>query len=171
MITFAELETQKFELLSLLRSWPEATLVYRPAPDAWSATEVLDHIVRVEDRITAAARIGLKSPHSMGLRDRMGFLFIERVFRSQRRVAVPGSASEVLPDPTANLETIVQHWDKARTELAGFLKDLSAEQLRLGIFRHPVSGWMTAPQILRFFSVHMHHHRFQLDRLRLACER
>lgn len=154
----------------MVRGWSTAKLAFRPAPDAWSAIEVLDHIVKVEDRITAAARIGLRAPHRIGLRDRLGFLFIDRLFRSRHRVKVPRSAADVLPDRMAKLDSICRHWVLTRSELDDLLSSLSPIQFRVGVFRHPVSGWMTVPQILRFFSVHMQHHRFQLTRLSQASE-
>jgi hypothetical protein len=165
MTTFASLEGQRREMISMLRDWPAAKLAFRPEPDAWSATEVLDHVVKVEDRITAAARIGLLTPHRIGLRDRLGFLFIDHLFRSTRRVKVPSSVPEVLPDRTSTLHSICDRLDLTRSELPCFLSDLPADRLGVGVFRHPVTGWMTVPQILRFFSVHMKHHGHQLARL------
>ena len=83
----AIIERQKAETLDLIESWPPARLAYRPAAGAWSANEVLDHLVKVEGEILAAARERLQNPHRLGVRDRLGFLFIDRVFRSPAAVA------------------------------------------------------------------------------------
>jgi len=164
------IERQKAETLALIESWPPARLAYRPDAGAWSANEVLDHLVKVEGEILAAAREGLQNPHRLGVRDRLGFLFIDRVFRSPRRVKVPASASQVLPDPNATLVDIRERWDNTREDLTVFLSQLTPAQLQGGVFRHPVSGWMSVPQILRFFSAHIQHHGFQLTRLRTGSE-
>src|SRR6187549_2684470 len=104
------IERQKAETLALIESWPPARLVYRPAAGAWPANEVLDHLVKVEREILAAARERLQNPHRLGVRDRLGFLLIDRVFRSPRRVKVPASATQVLPDPNATLVAIRERW-------------------------------------------------------------
>ena len=170
MMPLKQLEEQKAEILSLLDGWSPARLAYRPAPDAWSAVEVLDHLVRAEIGITAAARRGLQQPHAIGLRDRLGFFFLDRIFRSQRRVKVPSSASAVLPDPTVTLPSVIQRWDDTRHELAELLARVTPDQMQAGVFRHPVSGWMNLPNVLSFFSVHLTHHRFQLQRLSTESE-
>lgn len=165
MTTLSELEQQKAETLDLLHGWAPARLAYRPALGAWTAAEVIDHIAKVERGIVAAAQRGLLKPHRIGLRDRLGFLFIERIFLSPRRVKVPASAPQILPEPDVNLLTARLRWDESRNQLAQLLAQTAPEQMREGVFQHPVSGWMSVPQILRFFSVHVEHHRFQLARL------
>ena len=170
MTTFAKLEQQKAETLELIDAWPPARLAYRPAPADWSATEVLDHIVRVESEITHAMRHGIQNPHRLGVRDQLRSWMIYWLFRTNRRVRVPRSASQVLPRPDASVLDIRQRWDATRDALRGLLTDITPDQRRGGVFRHPVSGWMSVSQVLRFFSVHIHHHRFQLARLHAAYE-
>ena len=170
-IAFSTLEQQKARLLADIDAWSPPQLTYRPTPAAWSAAEVLDHIVRVEREILAAAQRGLPTPHRRGASDRLRFILLDWLFRSDRRVRVPGSVPQVLPAPHADLGTVRREWDVARQELGSFLAPLTADQLSLGVFRHPVAGWMSVPQVLRFFWVHTHHHGYQLDRLRAASTR
>ncbi len=165
MVNLSELEKQKAETLDLLQGWAPARLKYRPMAGAWTAAEVIDHIAKVERGIIGAAQQGLLKPHGVGVRDRLGFLFLERVFRTPRRVKVPESAPQVLPEPDVSLSTAGPRWDESRQELAKLLAQTTQKQMRDGVFQHPVSGWMSVPQILRFFSAHVEHHRFQLARL------
>ena len=158
-------------MLASLAGWSEVRLAYRPANNAWSAIEMLDHIVKVESEITAATRKGLQKPHQLSARDRLGFLFLDRIFRSKLRVKVPGSARNVLPDLSPNVGVVVQRWDLGRRELAQLVANVDPDQLDAGVFRHPVSGWMSLPQVLRFFSAHIQHHGFQLARIRGASEK
>lgn len=167
--TLATLEHQKAALIAELAALPPAQRAYRPAPGQWSAVEVLDHLVRVEREILVAARRGVASPQRRGLRDRVGVALLDWLFRSDRRVRVPTSVPQVLPAAGADFATVCGEWGVARAELADFLAALSPQQLGGGIFRHPVAGWMNVGQVLRFFWVHTHHHRFQLDRLRAAA--
>ena len=168
--TFADLERQRGALLADVGGWPAAAVAYRPTADAWTAAEVLDHLVRVERGILAAAAQGLASPQRRGVRDRLGCAFIDRLFRSDRRVRVPASvAAQVAPRPGPDLAAVRADWDAARGDLARFLAALRPGEGRGGVFRHPVAGWMGVPEVLRFFWVHAHHHGFQLARLRAAA--
>jgi len=170
MTTLAAIERQKAELLASIEHWPVNRLVFRPSHEAWCAIEVLDHLVKVESEVIKAARRGLLNPHSIGVRDRLGFLFLDRVFRSRTRVKVPRSATRVLPDLTCTLDTLRERWLGTRTDLARLLAQVEPAELELGVFRHPVSGWMSVPQILRFFSAHIQHHGYQLARIRATSE-
>ena len=169
-VALSTLENQKAEILASLAAWPASQLTYRPTPTAWSAAEVVDHVVRVEREILAAALRGVVAPRRRGVRDRVGFVLLDWLFRSERRVRVPTSVPEVLPSPNADIVTARRDWDIARRDLAEFLGSLTRDQLGPGVFRHPVAGWMSVPQMLRFFWVHSHHHGFQLTRLRAAAE-
>lgn len=170
MSTVVELEKQKADMLAAIEGWSAERLAYRPAPGEWSTTEMLDHIAKVESGVLAAARRGVQHPHRIGVQDRLGFVFIERIFRSDRRVKVPASAPQVLPETNPDLNTVLMRWRHTRADLTQFVGQLSPAQRRIGIFRHPVSGWMNMPKIITFFSAHILHHGFQLARLRAASE-
>ena len=169
-MTFASLEQQKAAALARVDAWSPARLAYRPGPPAWSAVEVLDHVEKVERQILVAVQHGLSQPHRIGVRDRLGFLFLDRLFQSDRRVKVPTSAATVLPDVYVDLVAVRQRWNTTRQDLAHLLTRFPPDSRSLGVFRHPVSGWLSMPQVLRFFSVHLHHHTFQLTHLTNASD-
>ena len=164
------LDRQKREILLAVKGWSAARLQFQPSPLDWSAAQVFDHLVKVEAGILALAKLGLADPRRLGLRDRLGYLFIDRVFRSERKVKVPTAASQVLPAPAPDFAVILKEWEQTRQDLAQFCGQLSPEQQRTGIFRHPVTGWMDLPRILGFFSVHIIHHHFQLSRITAASK-
>jgi hypothetical protein len=164
-VALSTLEEQRAQVLASVASWSAARLGYRPSPNAWSAVEVLDHIARVEREILTVAQRGLVAPHRRGVIDRVRVELLEWLFRSDRRVRVPMSVPEVLPARDTDFDTVCRVWELARLDLTRFLAPLSPDQLVPGVFRHPVAGWMNVPQVLRFFWVHTHHHRYQLARL------
>jgi hypothetical protein len=162
---FASLQRRRGAVLAMVAGWPPARLHHRPAPDAWSAAEVLDHLVRVETGLLAAAREGVRAPRRVGLRDRLGLRVVLRVFRAGRRVRVPASAVVVLPDPAVDAAGIPARWADAQAALGAFLAALTPAQHRAGICRHPVAGWLSASGLLEFLDVHAEHHVPQLARL------
>lgn len=165
MASFAYIQKQKEALLARVALWPEANLFFRPSPAGWSAVEIFDHLVRTESAILSAARSGLDRPHPIGLSDRARTFLLNSLFRTRARVKAPGAVTQILPAPDLRFAEIRSRWNDERSDLSDFLSSAPADQLRRGIFRHPVGGMMNSSGILDFFSVHMIHHGYQLDRL------
>ena len=166
MKTLTALESETETLLSKLDGWSQACLSYRPSVTTWSALQVLEHLVKTEEEILVLARKGAQNPHRIGVRDRLGFFSIMRVFQTNRRVKTPSSAAQVLPGLGLALDILRERWQRTRSDFRVFQEQLTPKQARLGLFRHPVIGWMGMQQILDFFWVHIVHHGFQIERLR-----
>jgi len=166
--TFDKLERQKREVLSDLARLSSAQLQYRPESGGWCALEVLDHLIKVEEASLRTVREHLPDGVSLSLKDRLGALFIASVMLSPMRVKVPPSAHVVMPAATKDLFACAASWSEVREKTAHLLGSLQPAQMRIGLFRHPVSGWMTITDTLRFLSVHLQHHRYQLRRLKSA---
>jgi hypothetical protein len=167
---FDSLETNRTRVLAQLAEWPAVGLNFRPAPGAWSAPEVLDHIVRSEIGITAVMRRGLRSPHAIGEEDRSKLETLYEALRSDRYFQVPAGAEAAHPDPRTTLTEVTSRWQRSRTDLRSFLERLTAADLGCGLFCHPSAGWMTCGDVLEHFSAHLYHHEFQLARLRSAWD-
>lgn len=163
--TLATLADEKANFISLIESWPSEKLTYRPSSAEWCALEVLDHIVNTETAIMSAAQAGLGKPHRIGFTDRLRTAFLQKVFASDRKVKVPSRASQVLPGPDLELKVILGRWAQSRAQADSFVAITNAKLQNQGIFKHPVGGWMGIQQILDFFSVHLVHHRYQLERI------
>lgn len=161
---FEKLQRQKQAVLSGLSDWPIERLQFRPAPASWSVLDVLDHLVKVKETCLNAVRANLPDGHPVPFRDRFGAWVVCCVIWSPLRVKVPGAAAQVLPKGAASLPLITEKWQAARDEMAQLLSGLSLEQLRYGLFRHPI-GWMDIPQAIRFLSAHLQPHTYQLSRL------
>lgn len=165
MATLAMLEERTESFLAELKQWPAEQRTRCSAAGGWCALQVLDHLVKTEEEILVAARAGASSPHALGIRDRLGSQFLMKVFQTDRRVKVPSSAKMVMPGPVCSFEELCDRWRRTRADFKDFVSQLSGDQLRLGIFRHPVAGWMGVAQMIDFFWVHVVHHEFQLRRL------
>jgi len=163
---FTALEDQKLAFLATLESLPPAHLAHTPALGVWSALQVLDHLVRVEVGTSVATRRGLRSPHHVSEQDRMAAQRLDDGLRSEARYTVPAGAESAHPAPNPEWNDLVDRWSKNRIKLAGFLETLTDDQIHLGCFDHPGSGWMTASMVLDFLHAHTLHHTYQLKRLR-----
>jgi hypothetical protein len=169
MTTFEDLERERRVFLGRLEDWSIQRMRFKPDLKSWCALQVLDHLGRTESEILAIIESGSDKTRKIGLRDRLGYRFIDSVFRSDRKVRVPTSAKQVLPSNGAELQEVLSQWDRSRRAPSQFLA-VTPLRPECGVFRHPTGGWMSLPQVLQFFSVHMVHHGFQIERLRDASE-
>lgn len=166
---YEKLERQKKTVLSEVALWSPAQVRFRPKPSAWSALDVLDHLVKVEVALIDAVRSELPDGNPMTFRDQVGALIILVVMLSPVRVKVPPAALTVLPEVmTDDASDIAAHWEQVRGDMGILLQSLQPNQLNRGLFRHPVSGWMTIRQAIAFLSAHLQHHEYQLNRLKYA---
>jgi hypothetical protein len=163
--SFEDLERNKAFVLSRISNWRGQHLAFHPRPASWSALDVLDHLVRVEEAAMQAVLSNLPNPQTIPLRHRFSGIMVRAVMRSPIRVRVPDSEPAVLPGLGRDLQSIKNRWAEVRHEMTGLLAPLSPEQLRAGVVRHPVAGWMTILQGMDFLSAHLRHHVYQLDRL------
>ena len=167
-LMFYELERERAELIAELGEWPSGRLGFRPVAGAWSAVEVLDHVVRAEAGTIEDVRAGLRNPHALGDERRPGIAALDRALRSDQSFKVPAGAEMILPDTQTTLAEVAGRWEAARADLRGVLEGLGPEDVRCGVFHHPFAGWMTVGDVLNHFSGHLYHHQFQLERLRIS---
>ena len=155
---FELLQRQKNAFLATLDSWPPDQLCIRPAPAIWSALDVLDHLAKTQCEAFARMRENLNQPVRLPFRDRP---------RTSLRVRVPASvAATVLPESSADFVAVRCNWNSSQSQLKEWLSRLEKDPRSLAGFRHPVSGWMSVTQGLRFLAAHVRHHRYQLARLK-----
>jgi hypothetical protein len=166
---FEKLEWQKGKLLAELTQWPASRLCFRPNPEGWSALEVLDHLIKVEKGILDAVREQLAGGSPITFTNRAGAWLVISVMHSPLRVRVPDKVRFVLPQTENDLAELAANWCEIRQQLGNLLKSLPPSHLRCGLFQHPVSGWMNIGSTLAFLSAHLHHHGYQLKRLKTAA--
>ena len=169
--TFQHLETQKAALLNIFASLPPARLHFSPAPGSWSAIQVLDHLQKTEHGITTLVVQTVPNPHKQSVSELVKSTLLRGLFLLPSRVKAPGSAPQILPGEGLELPVIAERWAGTRLRLADVIAGFPPQTHPLGVFRHPVAGWMTMGQTLAFLSAHITHHNYQLRRLARAHAR
>lgn len=167
---FQDLETQRTKLLAELSEWSRSRLIFRPSPGEWSAVEVLDHIVKAEAGTIAQMQIGLRKPRNIDNEARPNIAALDRALRSDQKFQVPPDAVAIHPDAQTTLADVTKRWAESRANLRSLLESLKPTDADCGVFHHPFAGWMTVTDVLAHFSAHLHHHGFQLARLRVSSE-
>ena len=163
---YEALELGKSRMLDDLAGWSAEALPFRPAEASWSALDIVQHLMKSEDRILAAMELADSSDAKFSNRDRVRGLMLTLLFQTPFRVKVPASAKQVLPGGDEDFPALTERWAAVRIRMACFLGGLHQPDLVRPVFRHPVAGWMTVPRTLAFLSAHIVHHGYQLHRLR-----
>lgn len=158
-------ELKREALLSAAEALTEDELTRRPEPDAWSALEILEHLVLAEDGVVGDLSGDAATERRKGrrsLKDRVLYRVVMFILRFGIPVRVPSRS--MVPRGESTLEELTERWRKNHRVLRSFLEDprSSSDECR---FRHPISGPMTTDQALRMLEVHLDRHVGQFHRL------
>lgn len=148
--------------LEAIAALPAGSLDWRPSPDQWSPSQVVQHLCLVEE-LALTQMEGPLPAHRVRptLRTRMGALVVRVAFSVGIRVRAP--TRRVLPEPPLPLHESVPRWRAAGTRLRERAGSLSGSDGP--VLLHPVAGPMTLVQGLDFLLVHLDHHVKQLRRI------
>jgi hypothetical protein len=163
---FDDLEKKRDEFLRTVFSWTPGQLRFRPTPSAWSALQVVDHVLKTERGIFSEMQTNLPGARKSPFKHRIRGSLLNALMSSPVRLKVPAAAMIVLPSTTPDLHEMAAAWNTIRRDQKEWLVSLNQIDSSKGVFRHPVSGWMTPSQCLGFLCAHLHHHGYQLQRIR-----
>ncbi|HET7620163.1 MAG TPA: DinB family protein [Vicinamibacterales bacterium] len=165
------LDLQRAALARAYEAVPPGLRSLRPAPDRWSAAEVIGHLTVVEGRITQVLRASIDAATEAGLGpDRetspvVPTVDVDRILDRSR--AVTASAGSQPPaglgadDAWATLE-------ERRADLRRLIHDVDGLALQLVTAANPVLGSLNAYQWLVFVGAHERRHAAQIDEITAA---
>lgn len=164
------IEDQRCGIMEALRPLPVGQLRKRPTADAWHVADVLQHLQLAENGILRHA-IHKQRARASSVTWRARVLY--RIM--QTHFALPVFKTKAPPKavPAEDTRTLIQiesDWEQGRKDWLEFLSDLTREELRRGIFYHPITGPLTPLATVRWIAMHIHHHEKQIQRiLRVIC--
>jgi hypothetical protein len=159
------LERQRALLLRELNGMTPGRLVFHPAPGTWSALDLVEHLVLVEEAVLRGIP---DRPPSRSLADSaraavvLPLLYLS--FARGARLRAPTPA--ILPVGGSTLAQLEARWTRARANLRAVLQLMGPEDLARPFLRHPVIGWLTTLEGLGFIERHVAHHLRQVQRIR-----
>jgi uncharacterized damage-inducible protein DinB len=163
----ANIHRRRGELMAIADALSAEQLTFRPAVDCWSALEVVEHLVKVEEAI--AYHVKPRSPRTLleaaQTRAKLGIMCL--LFAVGGRVKVP--IQGILPLGGVTLTDLARRWETAQALLGERLEQLGPGDWSRPIMRHPIIGRLTPPETLRFIYWHEGHHRRQIGRIRRAA--
>jgi uncharacterized damage-inducible protein DinB len=162
----ARIETRRRELLAEADRLTVEQLTFRPTPNDWSALEVLEHLVKVEEAI--APRIRPRDPRTL-----MEAARVKAAIRAMRLAAGVGvrlkvPVQTIVPLGGVTLSDLVHRWEAAQEAMRRALEGFGPGDWSRPMMRHTVLGRLTPAEGLAFIHWHIGHHRRQIHRLRRA---
>lgn len=159
-------DTAKNDFLAHLATWSEEQLFFAPN-GGWSALMVLEHIITSETGTLEYIRRKTQAPaleiESTGEREAASAQMLFSALRSQERWSAP----DILPEPSGkfSLAQLNYGWNGNRTLWVNTLKAMDPEYLNKAVFKHPRAGRMNLDDTIEFLTLHIVHHRYQIDRI------
>lgn len=161
---FERLTQQRRALLQHLDSLSPEALSFKAGPDRWSITEVVEHLVIVEDnflkQVTTEKSTPQLDPES---RSPQKYQTVIKVMERDIEVDVPHESME--PHGHLDLDGLLGKWDDIRKKMQGYLTEINAESKDDMVYRHPYAGPLDIGETLYFIEVHFDNHVRHIDRI------
>ena len=154
----ARLDSTHRKLLQTVEPLEEELLKRRPAVDAWSIAEIINHLRLVEERVIKDLQKALEHPPArLGLLRR---LVPTRIVASRLvRVQAPGA---VVPTNTSDKTANIADFNAARDTLKRLCETHGRSRLSKTVFRHPFLGRLNGVATISFVGYHEERHYKQI---------
>lgn len=160
------LEAVHREYLALTRDLGPEQLNRKPAPDQWSAGQVLYHLLNVLQATHSfmSKRIAEKKVNNpAGMKNQLRSILLRVALASPLKFKAPRAAGEI--PAQVDYAATAAGIEKSIGELRQLLESLPREYEDKELFKHPRAGYINAAQTLDFLVDHARHHRAQLESL------
>jgi hypothetical protein len=157
-------------LLETMTGWDESQASFKPTPDMWSASEVLEHVYLSEFRIL---RRIWSMQEGANLEPELAVEHTNRNRSAEEIVAAAKDSKYISPEAVTPTGTgSFTFWMEA-LKANQFLVDKLSRRLRADdakkiVFPHFAIGPLDAVQWLGFISFHMERHRLQIEYVKLS---
>lgn len=162
----ARIETRRREIVAEADRLSSEQLTFRHTPNAWSALDVIEHLVKVEEAIVSRIRPRAPRGPLEAVRAKGALGLMRVIFSLRGRVKVPVQA--ILPLGGVTLSDLAKRWEAAQAALREKLEGFEPGAWSRPMMRHPLIGLLTPSESLTFIRWHMGHHRRQIARIRRA---
>ncbi len=162
---FDRMEAARFRILQLAESLSEPRAHVSPGPGEWSVVQVVEHMVTIDCMVLKLVQRQLAKDdlRPAGLGTWMRAVLVTLALRYRKKIEAPA----VLPPPTGSrsLAEWRDEWEASRRQWRETLEGVPEKLRHRELFKHPLAGYLTLGQTLRFITEHTLHHVPQVQRL------
>ncbi|MEL6659058.1 MAG: DinB family protein [Bacteroidota bacterium] len=154
-------------LFEELGEYSHQQLNQQPAEGAWSATQVLNHLLLSEKYSRQYCQKKLSFEPDLakaGMADSFRTFLVRFYFKLPMKVQAPKAINTDALPRESKLKELKEQYREQREELAGFLLNVDQQYLDKGVYKHPFAGRLSISGMLHFFDAHFTHHRKQIHR-------
>ncbi len=162
------LEIGRYLCLDALATFDPVALNRPPAPDKWSAGQIMAHLILVEQ--ASLQYLTKKLPHvtaesvpQANWRSAWRLWKLRIGLRIARGIQAPPAVAAVPNE--VSLVGQQEAWVQTRSALGQLLGALPEPLLTAALYRHPLAGQISLLQMLDFLRFHQAHHLRQIRRL------
>lgn len=159
------IELQRAKQIDYISQLRPEQLHFRPSQDRWSLLQVMEHLVLVEALMGQQASERLRAAvtdERIPWKSHIAFLLAAVVLPLPFRITAP---DRTLPTRGWDLPEVIESWEQTRKEWRELLEIVPPNRLAYPAVNHPILGWFSLSQTLRFFAMHFDHHMLQMGRI------
>ncbi len=160
-----ELDAELKAVLNYLSQFSNEEMNLKPAPDAWSVAQILQHLILSEEislnYIKKKIQYHQGDIKKGGAASRLRALLLSTSLKQPFKLTAPEAVSKNLPI-NSDFEELKKLWLINRAQLRNYLNSIDAAFLDAEIYKHPVAGKMDVWGMLSFFEAHVQRHEKQV---------
>ena len=157
------LQTEREDLIRLMRSFDDDALSQSPGEGVWSPLEVLRHIIISEEGslkyVQKKLSFNPKLSRATFFTDLRYVILLGGIY-SPFRFKAP---AVVVPIPAEyDLESLVSQWQNVAKELQTYFRHIDPRWLDYEVYKHPLAGRLSLIQMVGFLKHHLLRHKKQI---------
>ena len=162
-----ELDAQLTALFKEMEGYTEAQLNAKPSENAWSATQVMHHLMLSEKYSVQYCRKKLSFNPKLkkaNWRTNLSYYLLDFYLWLPVKIGAPKMIATPMLPVHSTLPDIKKEWAILRKDLHLFIKETPAELFDKELYKHPLIGRMTIGGMVHFFQGHFKRHHRQIKR-------
>lgn len=167
---FKSIEEQRKNLLNEIAKLSHAQQNFKPAPEAWSILQVVNHLLYSETNIVKymLKKIqGIATVEKAGVQAKLRSVMLNTFLKSPLKFKAPKAAMPV-QEEVYIFENLRKQWNETRAGFAKILDQLNPADAEKLLFKHPISGKFNIYQTMSFMQEHIAHHIRQVQRIKAS---
>lgn len=166
---FSRLEQHRKATQELMFGTSDMLLNRKPKAEAWSPIQIMHHLINAEK--ASCEYLRKKLPHkatepTAGVKHLFAFALLQLSLRTTFiKFKAPEVTVREMPLNDVSLADTIARWDAVRADMRDILETIAREDIAKTLFRHPLAGKLTIPQMLAFMDTHQVRHFGQIRRI------
>ncbi len=159
------LEQKREKLIKQLNAIDDNTLNKKPAAEAWSAAQVVHHLLLAEEGTVAYLKTkgqDFSKSKKAGLKEQWRYLVLYFAFLFPFKFKSP---KMIVPsEDFISVKEMNSKWGDTRKAMKEIWMSIPEDKLDNDLFKHPRAGKLSLQQMLDFFDMHYSKHEKQIQR-------